>query len=284
MKLIELIKKIFLLGIQRKVVRAEDIGKAYTFVSDCYENTFLKEMHVYNDEVLNAFIEALPTDTKGLLDLACGTGYNSEVLARVYTQAQFYLVDISKGMLEEAKKKQMRTASFIQKDMLGFLKEQPDESLDGVICCWAIKYQPPRQIIKEVYRILKPGGIFGVLVNTKKTLPEIRKIYPSLLLKHPETIQRIMFNLPNPNNKLVFLKWFKKARFQVLRAEEGKRVFHFRNEEKLIEWVTHTGALAGFDCMLDLQNQEIKKSLEASLMKKRIHSVTHRFVWAILKK
>lgn len=284
MKLLKLIRKMGLLGVQRKIVKVEDIGKAYTLVSSGYEDKFLQEMHVYNDEVLEGFRRALPYDAKCLLDLACGTGYNSQKLERFYPKARFYLVDISEGMLKEAKKKKIKNACYIQKDMLSFLKEQPDGMLDGVVCCWAIKYQPPHKIIKEVYRVLKPGGIFGVIVNTKKTLPEIRKIYPKLLLDNPEKIQSIMFNLPNPKNKAIFLRWFKRAGFQVLSEKAGKKVFRFQNGRVLTDWITHTGALAGFDCMIDLKDKRMQKKLIENLSKKDIYSITHHFVWAILKK
>lgn len=272
------------LYVQGKIVREEEIGESYTQVSDHYEGYFLKEMHVYNNKLLQSVIKNSSNEVTNVLDLACGTGYNSCQLAKSYEDAHFYLVDISKGMLEKAQDKKIKNAYYSQQDMLSFLRAQKSESFDRVVCCWAIKYQPPQKIIKEVHRILKKDGIFGVIVNTKKTLPEIRSIYPKLLINSSTAIQEIMRELPNPKDGATFLKWFKKESFEVIEAEEGKHVFEFSDSKEVVQWVTRTGALAGFDCMIDLKNKAIQEQMIAYLAKERITTITHTFVWGVFKK
>lgn len=284
MKCFELIKRLGKLGLQRKIVHYEDIGKAYTKVSDYYENYFLKIMHVHNDKVLEKLVENSDEDVESILDLACGTGYNSEQLARKYKNAYFHLVDISRGMLSKAREKQIAHAIYYEQDMLSFLHTQPDGRFDMVVCCWAIKYQNPHKIIKEVHRILKPGGTFGVIVNTKETLPEIRKVYPKLLIKQPKAIKEIMLALPNPKNKHIFGKWFRSVGFEEIKVVQGRQIFQFNDMRKLVRWVTHTGALAGFDCMIDLKDESIQHQLAIELKKEKIKQITHSFVWGVFRK
>ncbi|MGL4345685.1 MAG: class I SAM-dependent methyltransferase [Cellulosilyticaceae bacterium] len=279
-----LIKKLGILGLKKELVDAQDIGKAYNLVSENYEQKFLTKMHQYNDQVIEAFVSALSPQASVLVDLACGTGYNSQRLHQLGVDATIDLVDVSEGMLSQARAKQLPKASYIQQDMLGYLRSQGDQSVDGVVCCWAIKYQPPKEVIREVYRVLRPGGVFGVIVNTKQTLPEIRKIYPKLLASNPDCIQKIMRDLPNPKSKKIFVDWFEHAGFETLRAEEGKQVFEFQTTGELGQWVTHTGALAGFDCMIDLRNPKVQGELIRLLEKEKVTSLTHDFVWAVLRK
>lgn len=281
---IKLLVRLGGLCLKGKVVAKEHIGDSYTKISQHYEDYFLRTMHAYNDLVLTGLIEEDPKEGQKILDLACGTGYNSTYLKQHYKEASYHLVDISKGMLEQAKQKDLGDARYIQQDMLGFLRSQKSKSFDKVICCWAIKYQPPQKIIKEVYRILKPGGVFGVIVNTKRTLPEIRRIYPKLLMTKSHTINQVMLELPNPAHKKVFDRWFKKEGFTVVRGAEGKHVFTFESEEAMTKWVTHTGALAGFDVMIDLKNKEVQDEMCHLLKKEGIKQVTHTFVWGIFKK
>ncbi|MBU3810699.1 MAG: methyltransferase domain-containing protein [Candidatus Niameybacter stercoravium] len=283
-KHIQLLTRLGGLCLTHQTVTKECIGQAYSEISSTYEDYFLKTMHAYNDLVLKGLLEEEPPLGLRVLDLACGTGYNSVYLQKYYEKAHFDLVDISEGMLEQAKEKGLKNATYTQQDMLSFLATQKDASFDRVICCWAIKYQPPQKIIKEVYRVLKPGGLFGVIVNTKGTLPEIRSIYPKLLLKEHKTIQKVMLELPNPVNKRTFDSWFEKVGFNVLEGEEGKHVFAFEEESALIDWVTHTGALAGFDTMIDLKDESVQREMCKLLAEKGIKQVTHTFVWGIFKK
>lgn len=284
MKKIQLLAKLGGLCLKRKIITSEEIGTAYTDVSTYYEDYFLEKMHIYNDLVLEAMKKEGTKKVSAVLDLACGTGYNSVQLKKVYQEAQFHLVDISEGMLEGAKSKGIEQAIYTQQDMLSFLKTKEDESFDRVVCCWAIKYQPPQKIIKEVYRVLKPGGVFGVIVNTKETLPEIRKIYPKLLLKSCDEIREVMLELPNPENKKMFDKWFTKEGFTPLKGEEGKHIFHFKNEKQLAKWVTRTGALAGFDQMVDLKSDKVQEIMQQLIRQERINQVTHTFVWGVFGK
>lgn len=283
-KHIQLLARLGGLYLTHQMVTKECIGQAYSEVSSTYEDYFLKTMHTYNDLVLKGLLKEEPPLDLRVLDLACGTGYNSVYLQKYYEKAQFKLVDISEGMLEQAKKKGLKNATYTQQDMLSFLAREKDASFDRIICCWAIKYQSPQKIIKEVYRVLKPGGLFGVIVNTKETLPEIRSIYPKLLLKEHKAIQKVMLELPNPVNKRTFESWFEKVGFNVLEGEEGKHIFTFEEESLLIDWVTHTGALAGFDTMIDLKDESVQMEMCKLLAEKGIKQVTHTFVWGIFKK
>ncbi|MGG7143324.1 class I SAM-dependent methyltransferase [Clostridium nigeriense] len=281
------IAKICKLFFTNKFTDLSDIAKSYTRVSKNYDEVFLKEMHKYNEEMLRELALKYATknleDNINILDLACGTGFNSRFLNNNFSKAKFTLVDISKGMLNEAKGNCKFHADFIEKDMLSFLKSSNDNSLDIVVCAWAIKYQDPKKIIKEVSRVLKKNGYFAVIVNLKSTLPEIRKIYPSLVLKSYRNVDKIMKELPNPISETIFIKWFAKNKFYKEKVKSGEHIFEFNTSEELTTFVTSTGALAGFDSMVNMEVNKVKDNMIDLFNTNGIKTITHKYVWGVFK-
>lgn len=287
MKKIIGIAKLSKLFLTKRFTDLNDIAKSYNRVSKNYEDIFLKEMHKYNEEMLKEIVIQYSninlSEKLNILDLACGTGFNSRFLNEGLNKAKFTLVDISKGMLGEAKNNCNFKADFVEKDMLSFLKECDDNSFDIVICAWAIKYQEPKSIIREVSRVLKKDGCFAVIVNLKNTLPEIRRIYPKLILENYIDVDKIMKELPNPINKGSFERWFIKNKFSEIAIKSGEYIFKFKTQEEAINFVTSTGALAGFDSMIDIMDKRIQDKMLYLFNSKNIKTITHKYVWGVFK-
>lgn len=279
--------KIINLFLSKKYTDLNDIANSYTRVSEVYNDSFLKEMHKYNKEMLDKviirYIDKISNQYIEILDLACGTGFNSNFINSRINNSKFTLVDISEGMLKQAKNNSNLDAKYIKSDMLSFLKMSKDNSFDIVICAWAIKYQNPNEIIKEVSRVLKKDGYFAVIVNLKGTLPEVRKIYPKLILKNYKKINKIMKELPNPINQKTFTRWFLKENFSKIEVKSGYHIFTFDDSKSLVSFVTSTGALAGFDAMVDMEDDDIKNSMTKLFNQKEINTITHKYVWGIFK-
>lgn len=283
MKTLQSIFKLSYLYVKGKTIDVMDISNTYTKVSCNYNNSFLDEMHKYNEEMLDVLIASYKNNNKDIevLDLACGTGFNSRYIYERLSCKEFTLVDVSNGMLNQAKKLNKFNCNYIEKDMLSFLKSCNDNSFDIVVCAWAIKYQNPHKIIKELKRVVKKNGFLSVIVNLKGTLPEVRKIYPWLVREHIEDVNKIMLELPNPISKVTFNGWFTRKGFKKHHLESGEHKFNFEDTNKLINWVTSTGALAGFDTMVNMEDIEVKNTMIKLFNKHNIKSITHKFVWGI---
>lgn len=285
MSKLRLYPKVIRLFLGQKIVAGEDIGKSYSLVSPDYARTFLSAMHRYNDEMIAELSRNLaPSKSLQVLDLAAGTGYNSRVLKNLFPASELTLVDISTGMLNEAQKNLAGMASFVASDMLRYLKSCADHTFDVVVCAWAIKYRNPLQIIRHCHRVLKPGGYFAVIVNTKDTLPQVARIYPRLLAKHADKITKLMLPLPNPRNLTAFNNWFLKNSFSEIMSKEGFHDFGFTTSRELAEFVISTGALAGFDVMLDLKNPGVFADMVRLFEEHHFTRATHRYVYGIYKK
>ena len=290
MSKLQLYTKVVRLFLGRNLVTGKDIGQSYDQVSNHYTHTFLNTMHQYNDAMISELTQRLEQSKLvqskpfKVLDLAAGTGYNSLALRKLYPAADLTLVDISQGMLNEARKHLQENASFIADDMLHYLENCPDEAFDVIICAWAIKYRPPGQIIRQCRRVLKRDGYLAVIVNKKDTLPQIARIYPQLLENHTKKISKLMLRLPNPKNMVTFDNWFIKNSFSKIVSQEGFHDFQFATSQKLAEFVVSTGALAGFDVMLDLRHPDVQCDMVRLLQKYGFTTATHRYVYGIYKK
>lgn len=109
-----------------------------------------------------------------LLDLCCGTGEIAFThLNKVAGRSEVYLLDFCEGMLTCAKEKALQ-AGYHQKHILNFIQADAldiplsDSSVDCVTMAYGIRnVKDPEKCIKEVYRVLRPGGKFGILELTQ---------------------------------------------------------------------------------------------------------------------
>jgi ubiquinone/menaquinone biosynthesis C-methylase UbiE len=102
-----------------------------------------------------------PTSIKIALEIAAGTGrVTRHIRERIPTTAKLIASDISEDMLEEAKKKLSRLDiewQTIDAPELPF----NDHSIDLVVCCFGYMFVPDKpKAFAEVYRVLRPGGMF----------------------------------------------------------------------------------------------------------------------------
>jgi len=122
--------------------------------------------------------EALPTGSVQILDVACGTGDLSLTLFET-TGARIVGTDFCRPMLEIAARKASKRAMaipFIEADALNlpFL----DCSFDGVTIAFGLRNLASIQGgLKELLRVLKPGGRVAVLEFSKPVVPGFRSLF-----------------------------------------------------------------------------------------------------------
>ena len=93
-----------------------------------------------------------------MLDIGCGTGYLIDKLSKEY-RAIFIGLDLSPEMIKQANNKNIKNAEFIE----GKADEIPfkDNTFDIITCSQSFHHYPDTdKAIKEVYRVLKPGGLY----------------------------------------------------------------------------------------------------------------------------
>lgn len=113
------------------------------------------------------------TNSGSLLDLCSGTGDIAFSFLKDASQThEVYLLDFCPDMLAIAKAKSQTPK--LQRHSLHFIEGDAQEipletsSMDHATVAYGIRnVQSPRRCIAEVYRVLKPGGRFGILELTR---------------------------------------------------------------------------------------------------------------------
>ena len=115
------------------------------------------------------------------LDLACGTGDITCALAEKYSGGSIIGLDINEKMLTLAKTKStFSNVRFILGDMsqTGF----EDDRFDLITGGYALRNAPSTpETLKEVFRILKPGGYCALLDFSKSRRPWLQTVSLSIL-------------------------------------------------------------------------------------------------------
>lgn len=109
-----------------------------------------------------------------VVDLGAGTGFFTDILNSRYEQVLG--VDISKGMLKHAKALRHDDIHWLAGDAnkLPF----QDNSLDLIYSNLAIQWCQPLEIaMREILRVLKPGGLFIFATLTDGTLYELKSAW-----------------------------------------------------------------------------------------------------------
>lgn len=113
-------------------------------------------------------VEALPDmDEPACLDLACGTGDITELLAAKYPHGRILGLDLTEAMLALARER--RTTERIQY-IEGDMSETglSSESLDVITGSYAVRNAPDlEKTLREIHRLLKPGGTAALLDFSK---------------------------------------------------------------------------------------------------------------------
>jgi len=102
-----------------------------------------------------------------VLEIGFGTGITSQELLISDTRVHLIGVDNEPAMLNRGldKLKEISSERFKLEiiDALEYLKTQPDNSFDAVVSVWVLHNlhkQIRRNILEEIYRVLKSGGVF----------------------------------------------------------------------------------------------------------------------------
>lgn len=126
-------------------------------------------------------------DARGgiVLDVACGTGIYTRAIAR--RTEKVYGVDISQGMLEQARKRAEKEG--LDNILLARADVEnlpfPNEFLDAACCSGALHLFPDTvKALTEIARVLKAGSPLAVMTFTRRRFLKYRRVYEHLRKSH----------------------------------------------------------------------------------------------------
>ncbi len=140
------------------------------------------------------FVDFLGNKNKRVLEIGCGTGLFTNILA--ITNNQITAIDVSPPLLELARKR-------VSSGNVIFMRENAhrtsfkDRSFDFVIGSSVLHHLDVKLALREIYRILKPGG--GIMFTEPNMLnPQIA------LERNVPFIRKLAHNSPD---ETAFIRW-----------------------------------------------------------------------------
>jgi ubiquinone/menaquinone biosynthesis C-methylase UbiE len=134
-----------------------------------------------------------------VLDVACGTGLVSLQAARsVGPSGRVLGIDLSGQMVEVATRRAtscgLANVDFAR--MGGEALEMPDESFDAALCALGLMYMPdPAQALREMRRVLRPGGRLGLAVWGERTRCGWSAVFPIVDAEVASEVCPLFFSL-----------------------------------------------------------------------------------------
>ncbi len=150
------------------------VTRFWSVAAPLYDLPFLQRW-VYRpaqDEVLS---ELRAHGAQRIADIACGTGILASRIAEELHPDQVFGVDMSDGMLEQAKARST-TVSWLKgpAEWLPF----DDDSLDAVVTTSAFHFFDQPAAMREFHRVLAPGGMAAVATISPPPAKLLQRLSP----------------------------------------------------------------------------------------------------------
>ena len=207
-----------------------------------YETGWQEQLWPAQESLLS---EVDPQPGEKILDISCGTGLVTIPVAEIVQPGgSVTAVDLSEGMIEEANSRARRrgvnNVSFHRMDAEALDFEE--EVFDTVICSLGLMYFPnPEKALKEMYRVLNPGGRAVALVWGERRQCGWAEIFPIVDRRVESDVCPLFFQLGTGN---ALAGVFEKAGFSEISTKRFTSELHFRNDEQACVAAFLGGAVA----------------------------------------
>lgn len=197
--------------------------------AEYYEDSWKQQLLPAQDKLME--MANLQREEK-ILETACGTGLVTLRLAKAAgPDGEVVATDLSDGMIDlaksKAKKKHLRNVTFRRMDAEQL--ELEDENFDVAICALGLMYVPdPVESLKEMFRVLKPGGRTVVAVWGERKNCGWAEIFPIVDKRVASDVCPLFFQQGTGNTLKYSLRG---AGFKNLETERFSVTLHYSTPE-----------------------------------------------------
>jgi ubiquinone/menaquinone biosynthesis C-methylase UbiE len=134
------------------------VTRLWSFLAPAYDLPFLQQW-VYRPPHDEVIAQLRAHQARKIADIACGTGVLSDRIAHELEPDEIYGVDMSDGMLAQARARTDRVQW-----LRGPAEQLPfdDGALDAVVTTSAFHFFDQPAALREFHRVLAPGGLVAV--------------------------------------------------------------------------------------------------------------------------
>jgi len=284
MNIISQLRQTILL-VKGKKFTIHNLASSYDLISKNFSENFNLPFQEYYIQLFNLLGEIT---NKKILDLGCGTGWLGEQLHTNYSPAFYHGIDISTGMIYEARKK--LTGGFKLKlehgDFLKILDLIPQNSYDIVFLTWSLKFNNSKLLFNKILKVLKPGGKLALLTETKDSAREITNALKNYFENKSNQIDMVLPKIYSPENSHDLTLNFNKTGFKQTVVWNKSQTYNFSSASEVSNWAASIGLFAGWDQVLDLYQPYFYEELN-NLIKPTIPGkwlITKKILGAIASK
>jgi SAM-dependent methyltransferase len=266
-----------------------DLQSAYDRIGESYDEFWLSQAAGPVEELTSRL------SLKGqerVFEAGCGTGFATVLIARrLKDPSQVTAVDLSKGMLEQARRRAaaagLQGIRFIAGDALENLAEGPGP-FDLVFSSWVLGYIPLDPFFKAANRALAKGGRLAFVVHRQDSPRQVLEIFQELVLENPSVLQRqVAFDFPQDRDDAA--RRLTAAGLVVEHAWEGSVVFRYDSPAQVLEHLLKSGAgTAYYDAVDPDRRQGLQQEFVRRLALRNPqgpgYQVVHDYLACIAKK
>ncbi|MDQ6970423.1 MAG: malonyl-ACP O-methyltransferase BioC [Mariprofundus sp.] len=159
------------------------VKRAFSSASTSYDEHAVLQREIA-DRLL-AHLSFTKLEPTRILDIGCGTGYFTRLLRAKYKQAEIVALDLSEAMVQSTRRAHKRRLPWHGRNQhsTGDAAAMPfkAEKFDLVCSNLAMQWLPePQQMLREMRRVLAPGGLILFSTFGRRTLNELRQSLASI--------------------------------------------------------------------------------------------------------
>lgn len=156
------------------------VTRFWSFAAPLYDLPVLQRW-VYRPAQDEVIAKLRSTGAQRIADIACGTGILAARIRDELDPAEVYGVDMSDGMLEQAKERSAKV-----RWMKGPAERLPfeDGALDAVVTTSAFHWFDQPAAMREFHRVLRPGGMVAVATITPPLPKALDRFAPEKSVMH----------------------------------------------------------------------------------------------------
>ena len=164
--------------LKRTHISSSQVKRAFSGATDTYDEHAVLQREVA-DRLLQ-HIEFTKIDPRRILDIGCGTGYFTRLIGQRFKKADVTALDLSESMVKTTSQAHSRRLPWHGKRHHvvsdGCLLPFRDGSFDLVCSSLAMQWAAdPRAMMREMRRVLAPGGLILFSTFGRRTLSELRQ-------------------------------------------------------------------------------------------------------------
>lgn len=260
---------------------AHELQAAYDEVHADYDRAWVVSAGAAVERLVDALVFE---GRESVLEAGCGTGFATALLAARLPHGRLLAVDLSEGMLLQARQRLARlglaSVDLRHGDALEVLRSQA--GLDLVFTSWVLGYIPLRPFVAAAARALGPGGRLAIVVHRDRSPRREMDLFSELVAEDPTVLtQRVAFDFPRGSDHLAGI--LESEGLHVACSWEDAAVFSYPSAEEVLEHLLRSGAGTVFHAALDparrpALEKEFLERLGATQAADSLFEVRHDYV------